>query len=505
MNDSFDLDEIITDSALWAKFDEFKIAYVDALIEADEVENATEFYDSFKANVWHQVHMNAQFVISGRPRSLDPVVDYLTEAKQHLQTAEGDFSGLASELVAWSGQGATKFKNEYQDKFGPVNANQFVMIGELTGFTLGYRQLMAKARKDFDAMLDSAIAACHSYEKDSGGASGWNTAFKVVGIAAVAAGMVAAALGTGGASLGVGATIIGGFAGFGEAATSPSEGSRSVAFSHPFEILSQLNTVSDGLCETMVGESDKLLRVLTDDLSEIGDGEALIIPRPDVSGLPPNQYLADFPYVGASNDMTVDLLALWMSGTRRLPLVAYSYAKAGGQVSYCDSGINVGLGSADFVGGGVVENLKYLFDVVQARLSEMRDDLVDVGAVFVGIAEAYSATDEGGAAALNALIEEERAYGNLDDVPTSIPTVSQHDIEDAPDVEPESSEAPGGYNPVMPTPPIDTTPLSPGGPYIIVDGPDVDDPSWTTKEEYDPSGRHGGDTRPPGDTDDEDD
>ncbi|GAA4923619.1 hypothetical protein LX16_5297 [Stackebrandtia albiflava] len=497
MNDTdTGLDTVIPDTDLWAKFDEFKIAYVDALIEAEEVEDADEFYDGFYSNIWHQVHMNAQFILSGRPTYLDPVLTHLDAARRHLQTAEGDFGGLGGDLVAWSGEAATQFKTRYQDRFSPTNANQFVALAELTGFAAGYRQLMATALHDFDAVLDSAIAACRSYEKAGGGSSVWSTVFKVAGIGATVAGMVAAAMGTAGTSLGVGATIVGGFAGFGGMATESSGGEQSRAFAHPSEILSQLNHVSDALCEQMVAQADRLLGVLNEDLAEIGAGEALVIPRPDVGDLPADRYLDDFPYVGASNDMTVDLLALWMAGERRLPLVAVSYANAAIEVGRCDWRMSVGLGDAEFVGAGVAENLHYLVDVVHSRLGQMSDDLVQVGGAFKAIAEAYSVTDEGGAQALDALIAREREYGNLDDVPAGLPEVYAPDVDEAPAEEPGSAEAPGSYNPVMPSMPVDLSPMSPGGPYFTPEMPPADDPWYTSEEEYDPNGPHGGNRQP---------
>ncbi|MEV0647528.1 hypothetical protein AB0I28_19905 [Phytomonospora sp. NPDC050363] len=497
-NPGFGFDALISEGAIWSKFDEFKRAFVDALIEDSEIEGADDFYSvGAQPNLWHQVHMNAKFVVSGNPFSLEPVVGKLYDGFRDLQTAMGEFRGLDTELQGWSTRAAGQFRTGYYDKFERVNLNQLVVTSELAGLVGGYRQIMAAGRKDFDAILDSAIAACRGYRKESGGSSAWSTGFKVAGIVATVAGTVAAVFGTAGLAapeaVGGGIAIVGGLASLGSSATESSGGSTTRTFGSPFEILSQFNSVSDSLCERMVTEADRLLAVLTSDVDEVGDGSALVVPRPDVATLNANQYLTEFPFYGDSNDQTVDLLELWMAGTRRLPIVAATYGEAGSRLPYSGSSLTAGLSDAEFIGAGAVAYLDHLLDVLVHRIGQTRDDLVDVGGILVDIAWAYAETDQDSAAGLQALIDDERQRGNLDDVPTQVPDVADVPISPLPATAPESGQAPGSYNPVMP----DTVVPMGDGTSIIVESPPADDPVWTTDDEYDPDGPHGGYTQPP--------
>lgn len=501
MNDyPFGFDAVVDDDVLWDKFDRFKEAYVEALIEDEEIDDADEWYDGSMTSLWHQVHMNADFIISGRPQYLDRALDQLGTSFLHVSGSFGEFAGVYAEIDAWDARTALQFRQGYVDKYYGVRQNQLTVLRELSGIIGGFRQIMAVARRDFEAVLDAVIESCEDYEKTDGGSNGISTAFQVIGIAATVAGVVAAGLALGPGSItvagtlvtaeaiGGGATIVGGLAGLAAEATGSSEPALSQpgSFGSAHEILVNFQRVTDALCERMVVEADAVIELLNDHVTAVGDGRHLILDQPTLTSLTPAQYRTEFPYVGDANDMTVDLFNLWLAGARRMPLVATFYADASQELEYADTRVLLGIGNAECAGSGARENIEFLLDVVRTRFGHNRDNLVAIGGALVSVAQDYSTTDEGGAQALNDMISDH--VGVYTDIPAPPPQVTVPDIGQSPDPA-EVPEAPGNYAP--PSTYIEMGPYMQD--YII---PDMPEEEYADSLGYDVNGPHGGNTRP---------
>lgn len=425
---------IITVPQLRDKFARFQSAFDDALAE-DGHDDGIDI-DSWATDVSHGAY-NLELLLGGSHSSLRAILDRLDESYASVDSGYADFADLYGELDEWDTLAAEDFRLQFMAKFADVNLGQLEAIKELIGLTSAFLELIARTRADLDALLDSAIEACQNYEP-ADGASGWNTFWKVAGVTAGVAGAVALGLPTGGASLvGGSATVVGAMAGIGGELSDGGD-QQTREFEEATLIGVDFMYGVRALQERMIEEANALAGLIQADVDLLGDGSALQVNRPRVADVPDDQLVAQFPYYGSDSTMSVNLYQLWRAGTLRLPSVAVEYADSATSINTTRTTRAAALSGVEFIHGGFVERWSGLFDVVQDKLAQARDDLVDTGATLVSIAEEYSKTDDGNAVLIHdsaanlqedlmLQIAQSQQNGNLDDVPSYVPQAPTSD------------------------------------------------------------------------------